>query len=61
MKSDIKRFEIIDHRKNSEDQGRRLVIGSNWHDAREFEVELSYQDNNETLKIFLNDVDKTAK
>lgn len=41
------RFEVIDHRKNANPLGRAFYA--------EGEVELSYQDGGNTLKVFLRD------
>lgn len=46
--SQITRFEVIDHRKSTETPGRILVLYG-------IAVELSYQDDGHTLKVFLVD------
>jgi hypothetical protein len=45
----ITRFEVINHANNSMSQGRLLTLYSNQFDN----IELSYQDDGRTLKIFL--------
>lgn len=50
MKPKITRFEVIDHTaksRDTENQGRRIVHYGH--------VELSYQDGDQTLKVFLID------
>lgn len=46
----INRLEVIDHRTDSDDFGRRLVIFTD----KPFHVTESRQDNGRTLKIFLD-------
>lgn len=49
--SGITRFEVIDHREESEEKGRIIVVGPN----ENLLVRASIQDDGRTLKIFLND------
>ena len=46
----VNRLEVIDHRTDSDDFGRRLVIFTD----KPFHVTESRQDNGRTLKIFLD-------
>lgn len=48
---DLNRLEVINHAKNSESVGRILVLYKELGDFEE--VEMSFQDDNKTLKIFL--------
>ena len=48
----LTRLEVIDHRKETPEFGRRLVI---WTD-KIIKVELSEQDDGRTLKIFVSDL-----
>ena len=45
---DATRFEVIDHRKHSSNIGRAFV-------SRDCKIELVFQDNGKTLKVFVND------
>lgn len=47
--SKVTRFEVIDHRKNAPDAGRCFIARS--------DIKISFQDDNKTLKIFVNDRD----
>lgn len=46
--SKITRFEVIDHRKKAKPHGRIFT-------AWDIKVELAIQDNQRTLKVFIND------
>lgn len=48
---DLNRIEVINHAENSKSLGRILVLYKELGDFEE--VEMSFQDNNKTLKIFL--------
>ena len=48
---DFDRLEVINHIENSNSFGRILVLYKEFGDFEE--VELSFQDDNKTLKIFL--------
>ena len=45
----VNRFEVIDHREKAPDAGRCFISRG--------KIELSFQDDNKTLKIFVNDRD----
>lgn len=49
----VRRLEIIDHTASAENQGQsgRILVKMDW----KLKVELSYQDDDRTLKIFLTD------
>lgn len=55
--SKVTRLEIIDHTKPSEDGGGRTVV----FDRDGKQVELSYQDEGRTLKIFITEVKQTLQ
>ena len=48
---DLNRLEIINHASNKKPYGRILTLYKEWRDFEE--IELSFQDDNKTLKIFL--------
>lgn len=54
---EVSRFEVIDHRDDSANPGRVLVV---W-EKENFKVEPSLQDDGRTLKIFLQDVTTSNK
>lgn len=51
MNDDLTRFEVIDHRKNALEYGRRLVI----RQKTPITVAVSVQDDGRTVKVFIND------
>lgn len=53
----VTRFELIDHRSESIDQGRRVTI----YDALPMRVEQVFQDDGRTCKVFLSDGPPTDK
>ena len=52
--NEITRIEVIDHRSIALSPGR-VYVNNNLGDNVEFEVEFSRQDDQRTLKIFLQD------
>lgn len=54
----LNRLEIIDHRKNTKSPGRTVIIsGPAYKQPDNVKIELSFQDDERTLKVFLSDKD----